>query len=323
MKKIIMTLSVLALSLFASITAQATTADEIYKEYSKVISWFLPLRDVEPRNIYYGLYDIDKNGIPEFILRDYYCETDSPYHIYTYTSSGLVYLGEYEGSHTSIYEYAGNGFVYYGGMGGYGQMKLYQLSNNKLKSVKTVDVTPNNYRTPGQVFAGADKQIKLYSYWDTQYTYKSNISYEISNRTKSGAKIGNVLNTDVRTFVNGIEIPCFSINNRCVVVVEDLRSCGFSVEWNQYSKSLVISKSKYPVFNKMAIPYKQKTGSVFSPIYSTDINVYYINDNMEKSEITAHAINGYMLISPESIHDNGISFSYDNAYRRLDMTLNN
>lgn len=73
----------------------------------------MPIEAILPRDLRYGIYDIDKNGIPELIIEDYYNATESTYHIYTYDGSGASYIGSYPGIHSSLYEYNGSGFVYF------------------------------------------------------------------------------------------------------------------------------------------------------------------------------------------------------------------
>lgn len=63
----------------------------------------------------YTLYDIDKDGTPELILKERY----SKYYIYSYIDNKAVLCGEHHWTYSNcLYEYEGNGIVVYdGGMG--------------------------------------------------------------------------------------------------------------------------------------------------------------------------------------------------------------
>jgi hypothetical protein len=124
------------------------------------------------------------------------------------------------------------------------------------------------------------------------------------------------LNTDIRTYINGVEIPCFSVDGRCVVTAEDLRGYGFDVVWNGESKSLDITRGKSAEFVPVYGKEKGESGSFYADIYPTDITVSF-----NGKALKAYAINGEMLIQPESLESSGISFVYDDNARALYITV--
>ncbi len=60
----------------------------------------------------YCIYDIDKNNVPELIIKHGTCEADYQYSFYTYENGNSKYLYTTKGSHTSLVGYPyGNGII--------------------------------------------------------------------------------------------------------------------------------------------------------------------------------------------------------------------
>ena len=55
---------------------------------------------------------------------------------------------------------------------------------------------------------------------------------------KVGDAIGNVLYTDIVTYIDGYAIRSYNINGYTYIVAEDLLMYGFSVVWNGAAKTL-------------------------------------------------------------------------------------
>lgn len=63
------------------------------------------------RNVYtqygesnhYSVFDIDKDGVKELLVREGTCEADYAYKVYTIQGQDCVYLGEFNGFHTGLY----------------------------------------------------------------------------------------------------------------------------------------------------------------------------------------------------------------------------
>lgn len=176
--------------------APESTVEPIEQAYIAAFEQFLPIEAILPRDLRYGIYDIDKNGIPELIIEDYYNATESTYHIYTYDGSGASYIGSYPGIHSSLYEYNGSGFVYFSAMSGEGVIRLFSIDGGSLSIVRSVEVTPQNYHEPGEIFDGAESMIELHSYYDTQDVYKDNIyrDLNLSSEAKSDFIDGDIEN---------------------------------------------------------------------------------------------------------------------------------
>ena len=55
---------------------------------------------------------------------------------------------------------------------------------------------------------------------------------------KIGTIVGKVLYSDIVTYLSGSELPSTNINGRTVIVVEDLKDYGFTVQWNPTQRTL-------------------------------------------------------------------------------------
>lgn len=60
-------------------------------------------------------------------------------------------------------------------------------------------------------------------------------SYDVKT-DKPGRVVGNVYETDITTYFRGIKIPCFALNGKMAVAIEDM---GNDKEWSQYGAKYV------------------------------------------------------------------------------------
>ena len=81
----------------------------------------------------YFIYDINKDKIPELIIRAGTCEADYQFHYYTFSNSSAVLLGQYPAMRSSLYQNPNNnGIMRIGGAQGYGSVSLIELTNSAL-----------------------------------------------------------------------------------------------------------------------------------------------------------------------------------------------
>lgn len=79
------------------------------------------------------IYDINQDGILEFILKTGSCEADYWYTVYTIIDGELVECGELSGSHASLYAGSSDGFMRYAG-----HMGVYEISISTLEGSKLI-----------------------------------------------------------------------------------------------------------------------------------------------------------------------------------------
>lgn len=124
------------------------------------------------------------------------------------------------------------------------------------------------------------------------------ISGSITSFAKTGDVAGTALHTDIVTYINHYALPSYAVNGQSVIVAEDLVHFGFDVTWNNYNRSLTITRNYgakikgVPTVDKSNIP-----GTKFVDVLETDIKVYANN-----VQLTSYALNGYTLIPLEELN---------------------
>lgn len=115
-------------------------------------------------------------------------------------------------------------------------------------------------------------------------------------QAKVGDVVGTALNTDIVVYINHYAIPSYAVNGQSVVVAEDLQNFGFDVFWNQYDRSLTITRNGSTEVTAMEVCKEDAPGTKFTDILATDIKVYAGN-----KRITSYAMNGYTMVPVEEL----------------------
>jgi len=119
---------------------------------------------------------------------------------------------------------------------------------------------------------------------------------------KVGDALGNVLNTDIKVYINNYQIPAYAVNNKMAIIMEDLSKYGFEVKYDNKTRILKAFRN----FAKEFTPIEnievntKKPGSIAFPYVYTDIIAY-----LGVTEIDCFAINGKMCIYFEDLKDYG------------------
>lgn len=121
-------------------------------------------------------------------------------------------------------------------------------------------------------------------------------SLAVVSEARVGDVIGSALHTDIVVYINNYSIPSYAVNGQSVVVAEDLRNFGFDVVWNEYARSLSISRnSDYNVY-PMHVDKSHGVGEWYTSILATDISVW-----AGDRRLTSYAMNGYTMIPAEEL----------------------
>lgn len=119
-----------------------------------------------------------------------------------------------------------------------------------------------------------------------------------------GDFLGNVLNTDIRVFIDGRQILGYNIDGWTFVVAEDLRAFGFTVVWNAVARSLSVTRGM-AIGTPRAVPANlAPVGSVAFPYVYTDIVTY-----IDGRRVTSYNIQGYTVVQIDDLAE---------AFGRLD-----
>ena len=101
-----------------------------------------------------------------------------------------------------------------------------------------------------------------------------------------------VLYTNVRTFINGVEISSFNINGYTAVVVEDLAEYGFDVVWDGAAATLSAARNpaKEVTGTAVAAVSGGAPGEPAMPVYATNIRTYFDGEMFESYNVGGRTI---------------------------------
>ena len=120
--------------------------------------------------------------------------------------------------------------------------------------------------------------------------------FSMAASAKVGDVIGKALHTDIVAYINNYAVPSYAVNGQSVIVAEDLRNFGFDVAWDEYTRSLTITRNSSTWVNSMDFNKSGEFGKKFTNILQTDIKVY-----AGGKQITSYAMNGYTMIPIEEL----------------------
>ena len=135
-----------------------------------------------------------------------------------------------------------------------------------------------------------------------------------------GDVIGHIYSTDIRTYINGKEVPSYNIGGRTVIVVEDV--CGYS-SYHDDQRALLLTndiRGLHPDGIKGGNSESDVPGRVIGDIYETDIKTY-----MYDKELPAYNLNGKTAVAIEDLggfedfNDLGGMYFYNDETRTLEL----
>lgn len=105
---------------------------------------------------------------------------------------------------------------------------------------------------------------------------------------------GEVLNTDIKAYIDSKPIKSYNIAGWTAVMAEDLINYGFNVEWDAYKRTLSIDKSNLPNGATSSYQFEENTkpiGSHAFYVYKTDIKTFVAGN-----QVNAFNIGGWTII---------------------------
>lgn len=109
---------------------------------------------------------------------------------------------------------------------------------------------------------------------------------------RPGDAVGTVLATDIRAFIDGVEIPAYNIDGHLGVVAEDLSAYGFAVEYTDETRTLSLSRTGGET-RGVAIPPSSglPSGTPLMRVLYSDIKVY-----LDGRQVDGYNINGQTIV---------------------------
>lgn len=128
---------------------------------------------------------------------------------------------------------------------------------------------------------------------------------------RAGDVVDYVLSTEIRAYIDGMEIPAYNIGGRLGVVAEDLRGYGFSVIWNGETSTLSISRDAGAPLSPVEVPplSTEPVGTKILPVLYTEI----VTD-MDGTVVDSFNIDGRTIVYFSDLSVYG-SYLYDNDAR--------
>ena len=133
---------------------------------------------------------------------------------------------------------------------------------------------------------------------------------------KNGDILGNVLYTSVKTYINGYQIPVYSINDKMFIIISDLNNYGFDVKYDNVSRTTKAIRNPNKEFTPIEdIDNTHKSGTfAFNYVY-TDIKAF-----IGYKQVESYLINGQIYICFNDLYDYGKAV-WDGNTRSLNLTL--
>lgn len=117
---------------------------------------------------------------------------------------------------------------------------------------------------------------------------------------KTGDVVGNIYSTDIKAYINGVQVESYNIGGKTCVVVEDITN-QFAYADDIRTLTIWDFAPEYLISKK--ITYTKKSGIPVGKIYETDIKTYF-----RGNKLTAYSLNGKMAIAIEELgNDNTFS----------------
>ena len=113
----------------------------------------------------------------------------------------------------------------------------------------------------------------------------------------NGDVVGHIYSTDIRTYINGVEVPSYNIGGKTVVVVEDILNGQGAAYYDDY-RTLVINSLAPDCLVGGTADYSLQPGKVIGDIYETDIKTYIFD-----KELPSYCLNGKTAVEVRALGD--------------------
>ncbi|MBQ2663810.1 MAG: hypothetical protein IJG16_06645 [Clostridia bacterium] len=147
----------------------------------------------------------------------------------------------------------------------------------------------------------------------------------ISAQAANGDVIGHIYSTDIRAYINDVEVTSYNIGGRTAVVIEDLFNSKYyktSYDYNDHTRTLTIDNFDPFYFADYSAQIQSTIGDITGNIYETDIKTV-----MYDTEIPSYNIGGKTAVVIEDLgSDNEFSYwggryVWDESNRTIKLKL--
>lgn len=121
----------------------------------------------------------------------------------------------------------------------------------------------------------------------------------INVSAKSGDISGNIYSTDIRAFINGVEVPSYNIGGKTAVVIEDITK-NYACNYSDYYRTFKIFTLSPLYLVSGASAVSGTPGKIAGHTYETDIKT-----TIYDVEIPSYNIGGKTAVAIEDLGKNG------------------
>ncbi len=141
-------------------------------------------------------------------------------------------------------------------------------------------------------------------------------SLSISVSARPGDIAGEYYATDIKTYLNGVQIDAINIGGQTLISAEQMSNYGFSVVWNSETRTLNVRETTgVPSVSSPKIKtYSTPNGSFAGYYYETDIVTY-----LDGIESVACNTDGHTYIHAENMRTFGYEVIWNEAERSLNI----
>lgn len=140
-------------------------------------------------------------------------------------------------------------------------------------------------------------------------------------------KYDSIYYTDMRTFINGTELPTFVYNGitpHAVIIAEDLASCGFDTFYNAEDKTLTVHYNSDKPINPIAVDsYKNRSGEKAFSTVPTGARIIFDLGGKSFEPHDIYCVDGYICLSVDefaNIYDFVWNGEQNAAYITVEQT---
>lgn len=143
----------------------------------------------------------------------------------------------------------------------------------------------------------------------------------VSAHAANGDVVGHIYSTDIRAYINDIEVPSYNIGGRTVVIIEDITVAR---DYQDNLRALTIDGISFrpEYITEGEAEHSEVSGNIVGDIYETDIKTY-----MYDVEIPSYNLDGKTAVALEDLgefkgyNDFGGRYFYDDETRTIKLEV--
>lgn len=133
----------------------------------------------------------------------------------------------------------------------------------------------------------------------------------------------SIFSTDIKTFVNGLEIPCFYFHGQkkaLLIVAENLNGYGFCTDYDPKCQTLYIYECAEKSFQQVPVTSFSPGQKLFSIYKDFTPNVVLIKDGVQHKLNTVYSLNGQCLIDVDELK-NYYPYTWNDSLRTASLGI--